>query len=119
MNFFFSRKYGCRFSCSRIYSAASVVHLCHTTHTYKIVGELILVADFGWLLFSSFSATQKEIVCQHITQHGPLVLPSKDQRVFVTSRALVSMIILVQALEAANVVTLYIFGYGMKMALSM
>ena len=30
-------------------SAASVVHLCHTTHTYKIVEDLILLADFGWL----------------------------------------------------------------------
>ena len=85
-------------------SAASVVHLCHTTHTYKTVDQLILD---GWYwvifhnsrkrLFVSISLTMGHL-CYHQRIKGYLFRRG-------------SMITFAQALEAANVEKIYVLGY--------
>ena len=100
-----------------LFPAICLISLCNSQRFMRAIKNrgLVTIGEFGWRLYARLTEEQKCLICSNLCNMGITVIPHDSPEILSKHQLTIGLYCLCKALKDANVTTVYIGAYGMKM----
>lgn len=95
--------------------AVQLITLMNSPVHVQGVKGLTCIGEFGWRLFADIDEEQKQNICDHLSHAGVKVEPHDSPNILTKGKITTGLYMVIRSLMAANIRTVILTGYGMKM----